>query len=243
MKHLATILFVLIAANFTFAQTEIHKQKFSTLEPDLWLGIWDQDNSDSRIPIQTIAYNDIPKYLDFRGTVVEALKWADGEGEKILVQTVTGHFNWKEYHSNSTEHSVNDKAELYVYLFTKAPGAKQFTKSWRIYDYVECFGVDWFAGFVPKATTVTDIDSDGLTEVNVPYALICRGDVSPGTMKMIMYEGRTKYALRGATMHCFGNNAYGGAYTPSPNLNNQTDFLQFLQKRWDIHKCENGRFY
>src|SRR5690606_9917507 len=181
-------IFTLFFTSHLFAQSEKTKDRFRQLKPDLWLNIWDKENSDTKMNIDTLSYDDIPKYLEFRGTVVEALRWKDNASEKILVQTVTGQFNWKDYEENSKEYMIQDKSELYVYLFEQKQNDNKFNFSWKIYDYTECFGVDWFTGFIPKATTITDLDKDGITEITIPYVLICRGGMDPGVMKIIMYE-------------------------------------------------------
>lgn len=243
MRAILTIL-ILLTANLAFGQTELHQKKFRNLEPDLWLGIWDKKNSAKSIQIDTLSYDEIPKYLEFRGTVVEALKWTDRLGDNILIQTVTGHFFWKDYDKDSTEYMLQDKSELYAYLFRKENSQTTFNRIWKVYDYTECFGVDWFTGFIPKATTITDIDHDGISEISIPYVLICRGGMDPGIMKIIMYEASTKYALRGSTMlSCNSEQPYGGEFKPTENLNHEKAFMEFLRKRWDEHKCENERFY
>ena len=113
-----------------------------------------------------------------------------------------------------------------------------------MYDYTKCFGVDWFTGFVPKATTITDLDNDGIAEISLPYVLICRGGMDPGEMKIIMYEGSTKYALRGSTMlMCKSEHSYGGEYKPSDNLKSNKAFMEFLKKHWDRNKCEERKYY
>jgi hypothetical protein len=239
MKHKITIL-ILIISNFSFGQTENHKEKFRQLEPDIWLGIWDKENSSKSIKVDTLSYDDIPKTIDFRGTVVEALKWTDSNGENILIQTVTGHFTWKDYDKDSSDYMLQDKSELYAYLFLKNTSNSDYKQKWRIYDYTECFGVDWFTGFTPKATTITDLNTDGVTEVTMPYVSICRGGMDPGTLKIIMYEGSTKYALRGSTMlMCESENPYGGEFTESENLKANPTFKNFLIKHWNRNKCEN----
>lgn len=243
MKNIITIL-LLIISQLSFGQTEEHKEKFRQLEPDLWLGIWDKENSSESIKIDTLSYDDIPKALDFRGTVVEALKWIDSQGENMLIQSVTGHFTWKDYDKDSTDYMIQDKSELYAYLFQKGKSDKEFKRKWRVYDYTECFGVDWFTGFMPKATTITDLDNDGIAEVSLAYVSICRGGMDPGTMKIIMYEGLTKYALRGSTMlMCKSEHSYGGKYKLSENLTNDNIFREFLEKHWDRNTCEEGKFY
>jgi len=244
MKQQLLILIICLTVTYgMFGQTESHKEKFRELEPDVWLGIWDKENSNKSIKIDTLSYDDIPKSIDFRGTVVEALKWTDINGENILIQTVTGHFTWKDYEKGSTDYTLQDKSELYAYLFQKNNASKDYKRMWRIYDYTECFGVDLFTGFTPKATTITDLDNDGITEITMPYVSICRGGMDPGTMKMILYEGLTKYALRGETMICGGDNPYGGEFMASKNLQHQKLFLEFLAKHWKRNKCEDGKYY
>lgn len=243
MRYISTIILLLLA-NLILGQTNSQQEKFSLLEPDVRLGIWDKKNSDKSIMIDTISYDEIPKYLDFRGTVVEALKWSDSMGEYILIQAVTGHFNWKEYDKDSANYILQDKSELYAYLFQNTNADHTFKLKWRMYDYTECFGVDWYTGFVPQATTITDLDNDGTTEVSIPYVLICRGGMDPGVMKIIMYEGSTKYSLRGSTtLMCDSQHPYGGEFTPSDNLKDQSIFLDFLTKHWNSNKCENGKYY
>lgn len=162
-----------------------------------------------------------------------------------MIQTQTGWFPWEDYDdADSTTYMMQDKWEIYAYLFLKKEGESHYNKLWRVYDYNECFGVDWFAGFIPKATTITDIDKDGVAEVTMPYVLVCRGGVDPATMKIIMYEGTTKYAVRGETAICLdGFDTYGGNYTLSEELDQKNDFKEFLILRWETHKCEEERFY
>ncbi|MEP2240314.1 MAG: hypothetical protein ABJI22_18245 [Maribacter sp.] len=243
MKNIIIIL-VLIASNFSLAQIKENKEKFRTLEPDIWLGIWDKDNSSKELKIDSLNYNDIPKSLDFKGTVVEALKWNDLNGENILIQTVTGNFTWMDYEKDSTDYTLNDKAELYAYLFIKSSTENEYKKKWRLYDYIECYSLDWFIGYAPKATTITDLDEDGITEIAMPYVLMCRGGMDPGIMKIIMFEDDTKYALRGETMLMCGNeNAYGGEYEASTNLEKKPKFNTFLKQHWHRNKCEEGKYY
>jgi len=243
MRHLIKI-FILIISQFFYGQTQEHIEKFRQLEPDIWLGIWDKDNSSTLIKIKALSYDDIPKTIDFRGTVVEALTWTDSNGENVLIQTVTGHFTWKDFEQNSVKYSIQDKSELYAYLFQKNDADSNYKLKWRVYDYTECFGVDWFTGFTPKATTITDLNNDGVTEITMPYVSICRGGMDPGDMKIIMYQGNTKYALRGSTMlMCKSKNPYGGKFTESKNLQANPVIKNFLIKHWNRNKCEDGKYY
>lgn len=231
------LILLLFVSSSMLGQTNSSIDKFKQLSASIRLGIWDSENSDTGIKIDRVSYEEIPKTIDFRGTVVECLKWTDSLGENLLIQSVSGHFLVNEEESD-------DKWELYAYLFRKGKDETAYKKVWRMYDYNLCFGVDWYAGFIPHATTITDIDGNGITEVSIPYVLICRGGVDPGTMKIIMYEGNNKYAVRGKTMIlCDSEYAEGGAYTVSENLKGKPDFKSFLIRRWDIHKCEDDSFY
>jgi len=44
------------------------------------------------------------------------------------------------------------------------------------------------------------LDGNGIAESTFLYKLGCRSDVSPNRLKLIMHEGKAKYALRGETM-------------------------------------------
>lgn len=239
-NNILIILLFFVISNSAFSQAEIHNEKVKALEPYIGLGILDKQNSDKSITIDHLDYDEIPKSLDFRGTVVEALKWTDSNGENILIQTVSGSFNWKDYNKNSTEFTLQDKSELYVYLFEKSNSEKTFKKKWRVYDYIECFGEDFSADFKPKATTITDLDNDGTTEVTMTYVLMCRGGMDPGILKIIMFEGPTKYELSGETMIGCGHieNPYGGEFIASDNLPKKQAFNKFLKAHWDRNKCE-----
>lgn len=244
MKFLLYFTF-LICPILTIGQSTSHIEKYSALEPDVWMKTWDKKNSSPSITIDTLRYDDIPKYLDFKGTVVEALQWKDKLGSHILLQTVTGHFLRKEFNDNNKkDFTLEDKSELYCYLFTKTDTDLEYKRKWRIYDFNDCFGVDWFTGFIPSATTITDINNNGIAEVTIPYVIICRGGMDPGSMKIISYEDTTKYVLRGSTMlMCDSKTPYGGEFTESENLKNNRPLSSFLKAHWERNKCENGKYY
>lgn len=233
-KYLVLLLFASVSTTL-FGQSNSQEDKFRQLSAKVKMRIWDKNNSDKTMNIEVVKYDDIPKYLDFRGTIVECLKWTDGLGDNLLIQSLTGYFIGNE---------EEDKWEIYAYLFRKEKEKTIYKPVWRIYDYNECFGVDWYAGFIPAATTITDVNHNGIAEISMPYVLICRGGMDPGTMKIIMYEGDTKYAIRGKTMiYCGGEYPYGGNYELSDNLEKETKLKNFILKQWNTHKCEDERFY
>jgi hypothetical protein len=215
------------------------REKESAMKSHLWLGLWDFENSDEKFIVDTIGYDEIPRDLEFRGILVEALKWDDILGTNILVLTQTGAFNIKE---NSTDNYSQEKAELSAYLFRKGKKG-EYIRKWKIHDYAENFGVDMYVGFVKRSITISDVDKDGVSEVSIPYQLIVRGGMDPGEFKIIMYENSDKYAVRGSTAICYEDEngdklIYGGEYVIGDKLKANKPFSEFLKERWEVHKCE-----
>lgn len=68
---------------------------------------------------------------------------------------------------------------------------------WEAKDFVDDCEFDLTVAFVDASIAITDLDGDGRAEISFLYQLACRSDVSPLTLKLLMYEGTTKYALRG----------------------------------------------
>lgn len=236
MKKLS--LFIILIINISFAQTA--KEKEDALVAEVPLQIWDIKNSEKSIKIDTLMYDEIPKSIDFKGVVVTTLTWEDKQGKNILIFSKSGDFGWKDYDkTDKSKYTLQDKSELFAYLFLKPKGSDDYKKLWRIYDFTECFGVDMYVGFKQEATTISDIDKDGITEVAIPYVLFCRGGMDPGIMKVILYESDTKYALRGETAICRESKTlFGGEYKADESLKNNKTFNDFLKQRWEANKCE-----
>ena len=70
---------------------------------------------------------------------------------------------------------------------------------WTLTDFERDCRFDLYAGFLPDGLTITDLDGDGLAESTLLYTLSCRSDVSPARLKLILHEGKAKYAIRGTT--------------------------------------------
>lgn len=109
---------------------------------------------------------------------------------------------------------------------------------WKLYDYIHACTVDTTLEFSGSSPIVTDLDKNGISEVWLVYYLSCRGDISPDGMKIIMYEGKKKYALRGKAMCHIGDGQYaGGDYTADPAFASAPSvFRQFADKLWQQHK-------
>ena len=72
------------------------------------------------------------------------------------------------------------------------------------------------------------------------YRTTCRGDVSPSTQKIIMYEGARKYAARGTTRVVMaGAQPEGGAYTLDAAWQAApAAFRQHAAQLWQQHRDE-----
>ncbi len=85
--------------------------------------------------------------------------------------------------------------------------------------------------------TVTDVDADGVAEIAFLCKLSCRSDVSPARLKLIMYEGAQKYAIRGSTKV---PDAGGGRMVVDRALERAREALRvFAVTRWEKYVVED----
>lgn len=73
------------------------------------------------------------------------------------------------------------------------------------------------------------------------YKVTCQGDVSPIPMKIIMYEGKQKYAARGSTKvkvssteYMGGEYAFDDAFKTGP-----ASFRRYADALWQKYKAES----
>lgn len=152
---------------------------------------------------------DIPADIHYVGHIVEAVRYNDYDGEHLVFTTETGILQSK----HPIESEDLRVAELYVYNY-KITGSKH-SLAWKIHDFSGDCALDVTAKHVPNTFTTTDLNKDGKVEVWCMYRTACRGDVSPAAMKIIMYEGGKKYAVRGESKvldETIPNHYFGGNY-------------------------------
>jgi hypothetical protein len=180
--------------------------------------------------------NSIPKSIQYRGNIVEAVRWTDDTGDNIVILTATD----KTQSKNAPDDSYSDGA-LYAYHYLVSGDSTKQT--WKVYDYVKECPVDMFLYFLDKTFAVTDLNKDGKAEVWIMYKVSCQGDVSPIPMKIIMYQDNKKFAVRGTTKVKVSATDYmGGEYSFDEAFKNAPkEFRQYAEKLWKEHKVETWK--
>lgn len=105
---------------------------------------------------------------------------------------------------------------------------------WKIQDENDCPDLDSSMTFYTKFVTVTDLDANGEIEVTVPYKYVCTGDLSPFGIKIIMRQGKQKFALRGESRDVIDGEGYGGEYSLDESVKSPENqvFREHLLKIW-----------
>ena len=147
----------------------------------------------TKIKPTPINERNIPKGIKYEGAMRDAMYWRDNFGEHIVITSETGPYS-------IDSEGISRSAELFAYHFALNSGiAKQ---TWKVYDFIKSCSVDMEVKFVKNAIVqntqqISDLNNDGIMEVWLIYTLQCAGDVSPSKMKIIMYSGNKKFAMRG----------------------------------------------
>jgi len=178
----------------------------------------------------------IPKKLKYFGHIINAVKWTDSLGLNYVIATEIDSIQGKP--KSIDEYS---DASLSAYHFVFNGDSSKLL--WKVYDFNKECPVDLDLYFINKTFAVTDLDKNGIAEVWIMYKNYCHGDVSPVPTKIIMYEGNTKYALRGESRVQVSENEFiGGNYTLDDNFRKgNVTFKQFAEKLWAQNKNEKWK--
>ncbi|MGO3665999.1 MAG: M949_RS01915 family surface polysaccharide biosynthesis protein [Psychrobacter sp.] len=206
------------------------------------------------ISINHLAWSQLPatvqKYYQTSSTlnklklnnkdIVAISSWVDATGTNYLVQL-------QRLDYAATFDSPAGEVISHLYNVDQAT-----RRVWQIYDYVPC-DLDVIARYTKETAVVTDINNNGVAEVSVPYYIGCRGDVSYDEMKIIMYEGKQKFAIRGNSAICDSKTGlpvdntgyYGGDYKIDEQLlqraalsaSQKTVFREHLKSVWRDNQC------
>ena len=186
----------------------------------------------AQLRVSPLAPAAVPPALKHSGRVVQALRYTDRTGTYTVLATEIAP------RPDPAQHLQEDdqRADLYAYQYPATSAAP----TWQLHDFVAECPLDLEARFLPKSLTVTDLDQDGTAEVWLVYRTTCRGDVSPSTQKIIMYEGPRKYAVRGTSRIALGSGQHdGGIYTLDAAWRTApTTFRQHAAQLWQQHRDE-----
>jgi len=151
--------------------------------------------SPSKIQILSFDPKALPQEIRYKGKVVAGARWLDKKGENLLLLCETGPL--KSLRQELGEDDSRD-AQLYGYHYMK--DKNRYTLLWKLYAYMDFCRFDITAGFISNSLTITDLDGNGIAESTFLYRMGCRSDVSSVQLKLIMHQGKAKYAIRGETM-------------------------------------------
>jgi hypothetical protein len=157
--------------------------------------------------ITTLTAKTLPADIHYEGKLQNAVRWTDKTGDNIVITTETGHYEAKKSVSGD-----GHSADLFAYHFLVKAGKS--VPDWKISDRIRDCPLDIQLAFIRNSFHVTDLDKDGIAEIWTMYKSACHGDISPCDMKIIMYEGKQKYAIRGTNkVKLSEHEVYGGEYT------------------------------
>ena len=177
---------------------------------------------------------------EVKGIIIKKIPFEDKFGKNTLILTET-----KRYKSTAEELKLDNKTdceycrskEIYAYLY------RGKNKIWQVRDFVHNCEDNMEVEFIEKAISITDIDKNGVKEVWLPYTLFCKKDLTPSTMKIIIYEDKTKYAIRGQTKICAKNYSEGGNYKLDKALEKTKNFKKYAINLWNENNLEYRQIY
>jgi hypothetical protein len=182
--------------------------------------------SPSKIQILPFDPKALPQEIRYKGEIVAGARWLDKEGENLLLLCETGPLK-----SPRQELGEDDAKMAHLYGYHYVKDRNHYTLLWKLYDYMDFCRFDIEATFLPNSLTITDLDDNGIAESTFLYRVGCRSDVHPLHLKLIMHEGKAKYAIRGETLVYKG---LGGHKTIDPSFYRAPKaFLDHAFQQWN----------
>ncbi len=192
------------------------------------------------LPAGEVDATSLPAGISYEGAFKKALRWTDAAGDNLVILTETGIHPTEAAHPEMEDAS---DASLYAYHYLLTGSQNRLT--WKVYDFMKECPVDVSAAFLKDEFRITDLNQDGMAETWLMYKITCRSDVSPAEMKIIMYEGDRKYALRGENKVEMGTEPdgksqfTGGDYTFDSSFQKGPQaFRDFALKMWNRNLME-----
>jgi len=183
-----------------------------------------------------LIYPDTTNLLNgfkYEGKLKNAVRWVDYQGDNLAIITETG-----EYPSKIEINEDFRDAELFGYHFLIINDS--LIETWKVYDAIKACPLDIETKFINNTFQVTDLNHDNIAEVWLMYKTVCRGDMSPSNMEIIMYQGQQKFEMRGYNkVELPKNESYGGEYKfDLAFINGPKEFRKFAISLWNKHIIE-----
>ena len=176
-------------------------------------------------PLKKLSPSNAPSGFKYKGKIQEVYAFSDNEGEHILVLAQS------EEAKSQGKNKEEDMRDINMSVHHLLKGENTYKEIWMAQDYIRDCQFDLVLSMRPESIEVTDLDKDGIAEVSFAYFLACISDVSPYEMKLLMYEGATKYALRGTAKLVDIPSKYtiDASFNTAPKV-----FLDFAKKKWEL---------
>lgn len=183
----------------------------------------------------TVLAGSVSGFPDVQGPLLKKISYTDSTGQNDVLLTQT------ESYASTPDASQPDyicgNQEIHAYGYRKSMESAKPSLVWRMHDFVHDCEASATCEFAKDSPVLTDLDGNGISEVWLIYYIGCRGDVSPLGMKILMYEGGKKYALRGETFVHVDGMDLGGTYQADEAFTSASPvFRQYADQLWQKHK-------
>lgn len=202
------------------------------------------NNPDALDSLSELKYGlkDIPKSIKYTGKIKASASWKDKNGLNVLLITETKDKKVREEKMDGQylDQEAAYSKELFGYQFLVRGDTAVLL--WKIQDLVKECDADLTLDYISNSISVTDINKNGIGESTFLYTLGCRSDVSPLGYKLLMHEGKDKYAIRGTRLIAMKDvEPYGGEIKVDPSFDAApAGFLDYAKKQWK--KFEKEKF-
>lgn len=232
MKKITLLLlsFILFSSCKQDQKVEINDTKDAKIEK----------NKDFVLTVDKIDSTQFLSSIKYEGFIKNAVRWKDNLGDNIVITTETGYDINKKF-----KHEFDDSSDAELFAYHYIISGNDAKQTWKVYDYISDCPVDLVASFVKNTFKITDLNQNGIAEIWLMYKTVCHGDVSPSDMKIIMYEGNQKYAMRGENKVQVGvddkgkKEFEGGEFKFDENFKKAPKvFKDYAQKLWNANLIE-----
>lgn len=209
---------------------------------------------------EKLSAEEIPSSVQYKGNFFEGKKWTDANGENILVISKTQ----PDERNSADDYSDERSSELFAFQYILKDGL--YALLWQMREFIGGCPVEITLSPFKNSTSITDLDSNGITETTLVYEMVCKADVSSNEMKVLMHENNKKYMLWGLMVDpwakdkeiqvqnpcCIDDmdeneinsfNGYskmlGKYYNENDFKNTPAQFLQFAIEQWKIYAVKN----